>query len=136
MKKKNMYKILKKKNKKNIFKKKRFKNIGYYQLRCLQLNYITKKNFESVRRLLSRKVKKKISFIIFKNPNKIPTFKKPLKVRMGSGGGGFNDWLWKIKKNQTIFQISTFKKKFLFKKYLKKIKKKIPYKIFITIRNF
>lgn len=136
MQKKNMYKIFKKRTKKNFFNLKRFKNIGYYQLRCLQLNFITKKNFESVRRLLSRKIKKKLSFIIFKNSNKIPTFKKPLKVRMGSGGGGFNDWLWKIKKNQTIFEISTFKKKFLFKKYLKKLKKKLPYKIYITIRNF
>jgi hypothetical protein len=34
-----------------------------------------------------------MTFIFLKNSNKLPTFKKPLKVRMGSGRGAFNIWL-------------------------------------------
>ena len=89
MQKKYIYKIYKKK-KKNI-KFNSNKNIGFYQLRSLESNFLSRLNFESIRRLLSRKIKKKSSFIIYKNSNKIPTFKKPLKVRMGSGRGSFND---------------------------------------------
>lgn len=133
MQKKYIYKIYKKKKKNIKFNSK--KNIGFYQLRSLESNFLSRLNFESIRRLLSRKIKKKSSFIIYKNSNKIPTFKKPLKVRMGSGRGSFNDWLWKFQKFQIIFEISFFKKYFLIKKYLNKLKKKIPCKIFLTIRK-
>jgi ribosomal protein L16/L10AE len=51
---------------------------------------------------------------------------------MGSGRGGFNTWLWKFHKFQKVFEISFFKKYFLIKKYLKKIKHKIPCKTFLT----
>jgi len=133
MQKKYLYKIYKKKTKNIKFNSK--KNIGFYQLRSLESNFLSKLNFESIRRLLSRKIKKKSSFLIYKNSNKIPTFKKPLKVRMGSGRGSFNDWLWKFQKFQIIFEISFFKKYFLIKKYLNKLKKKLPCKIFLTIRK-
>ena len=66
------------------------KSVGFYFLRTLENIFFNIKNFESLRRLLSRKIKKKVNFTFFKNSNKIPIFKKPLKVRMGSGRGGFN----------------------------------------------
>jgi len=72
----------------NTFKKK--KSIGFFFLKSLENSYFNKLIFESTRRLLSRKVKKKMTFIFFKNSNKLPTFKKPLKVRMGSGRGAFH----------------------------------------------
>ncbi len=89
MQKKYIYKKYKKKIKiLNSFKKK--KTIGFFFLRSLEVIFFNKLNFESTRRLLSRKIKKKMTFIFFKNANKLPTFKKPLKVRMGSGRGAFN----------------------------------------------
>jgi ribosomal protein L16/L10AE len=63
---------------------------GFYQIRSITNNYLQFFNFESLRRLLSRKIKKKMNFILLKNSNKIPTFKKSLKVRMGSGKDSFN----------------------------------------------
>jgi len=131
MQKKYFYKKYKKKQTKTIVFK---KNIGFYQIRTLENVFLNKSNFESIRRLLSRKVKKKITFIIFKNSNKLPKFKKPLKVRMGRGRGGFDTWLWKFQRFQKIFEISFFFKYFLIKKYLKKINKKIPCKTFLTQR--
>jgi ribosomal protein L16/L10AE len=59
-------------------------------VRAISSIFLTKSNFESIRRLLSRKVKKKVNFIFFKHSNKLPTFKKPLKVRMGSGKAAFD----------------------------------------------
>jgi ribosomal protein L16/L10AE len=53
---------------------------------------------------------------------------------MGSGKGSFNTWLWKFQKFQKIFEISFFLKYFLIKKYLIKIKKKIPFKIYFSTR--
>ena len=117
MQKKYFYKKYKKKMK-NIFLTQGNNNIGFYQLRTLENVFLKEVNFQSIRRLLSRKVKKKISFIFFKNSNKLPTFSKPLKVRMGSGKGSFERWLWKFQKYQKVFEISFFNKYFLIKKYL------------------
>lgn len=132
MQKQYIYKIYKKK-KKGIYKLKKKKTIGFYEIKSLENTFLKKNNFESIRRLLSRKVKKKLKFLIYKNSNKLPLFNKPLKVRMGSGKGNFSHWLWKFKKYQKIFEISFFKKYFLIKKYLIKINKKIPCKLFLTI---
>jgi len=134
MQKKYIYKVYKKKNK-GILKTKDKYSIGFYQLRTLEIFFFKKNNFEAIRRVLSRKIKKKLKFLIFKNSNKLPVFSKPLKVRMGSGKGKFSSWLWKFKKYQKIFEISFFKKYYLIKKYLRKIKKKIPCKLFLT-KNF
>jgi len=133
MQKKYFYKKYKKKMK-NIFLTQGNNNIGFYQLRTLENVFLKEVNFQSIRRLLSRKVKKKISFIFFKNSNKLPTFSKPLKVRMGSGKGSFERWLWKFQKYQKVFEISFFNKYFLIKKYLLKIKKKLSFKSFLTQR--
>lgn len=134
MQKQYLYKIYKKKTK-GILKVKLKTTIGFYQLRTLENVFFKKNNFESIRRFLSRKIKKKLKFLIFKNSNKLPIFKKPLKVRMGSGKGNFYCWVWKFKKYQKIFEISFFKKYLLIKKYLKKIKKKVSCKLFLTQRT-
>ena len=93
MQKKNLNIKYKKKNKKIINIKKINKNIGFFFIRSLEIGFLNIKNFVSVRRLFSRKVKKKMKFLFFKNTNKLPIFKKPLKVRMGSGKAGFDSWI-------------------------------------------
>ena len=135
MQKKNLYNKYKKKSKKIISILNKTTNIGFFYVRALENIFLTKSNFESIRRLLSRKVKKKVNFVFFKNSNKLPIFKKPLKVRMGSGKAAFDTWLWKFQKYQKIFEISFYKKYFLIKKYLNKLKKKLPCKSFLTLRN-
>ena len=89
MQKKYIYKVYKKKNK-GILKTKDKKRIGFFQLRTLEIFFFKKNNFEAIRRVLSRKIKKKLKFLIFKNSNKLPLFSKPLKIRMGSGKGNFS----------------------------------------------
>ena len=133
MQKKYFYKKFRKKNK-SILNIQKNNYIGFYQLRSLEKIFLKNINIESIRRLLARKIKKKIIFIFFKNINKLPIFIKPLKVRMGSGIGAFNIWIWKFKKFQKIFEISFFNKYYLIKKFLNKIKKKLPCKSFITKR--
>ena len=135
MQKKNLNIKYKKKNKKIINIKKINKNIGFFYIRSLEIWFLNIKNFESVRRLFSRKVKKKMKFLFFKNTNKLPIFKKPLKVRMGSGKAGFDSWIWKFQKFQKVFEISFYKKYFLINKYLNKLNKKLPCKTFITYRK-
>ena len=135
MQKKNLYNKYKKKSKNFLSIINITTGIGFFYLRTLENIFLTKSNFESIRRLLSRKVKKKVNFVFFKNSNKLPTFKKPLKIRMGSGKAAFNVWLWKFQKFQKIFEISFYKKQFLIKKYLNKLKNKLPCKSFLTIRN-
>ena len=72
-------------------KLKKNKTIGFFSLHTLEMIYIKKFHFESIRRLFARKIKKNLNFIIYKNSNRLPIFKKPLKVRMGSGRGGFEE---------------------------------------------
>ena len=62
-------------------------------LRSFYLNFMSQNTFESMRRFISRKVKKKIKYKIFKTPLRIPLYKKPNKTRMGKGVGKFYLWL-------------------------------------------
>jgi ribosomal protein L16/L10AE len=77
---------------KNIFKKLKYKNcnlLSFLILRSLENTYLNKNVFESIRRLISRKLKKKIKYILNRLSVKVPIFSKPLKVRMGKGKGKF-----------------------------------------------
>lgn len=125
--------------KKNLYKKKFIKNnlknlttFKYFSLRSVGFNFFSKNNFESIRRFLSRKFKKKLKFSIIKITNKCPTFKKSQKSRMGKGKGKFNFWFWKICKNQKLLEISFFKKKNFIFFFLKKLCMKLSIKSFIT----
>lgn len=135
MQKKNIYIKYKKKNKKNIALTPLNNNIGFFYLRSLELGFLNTTHFESIRRLYSRKVKKKVKYLFIKNTNKLPIYQKPLKVRMGSGKAKFKAWIWKFQKFQKIFEVSFYLKFFLIHKYLIKLKKKIPLKTFITQRT-
>jgi len=101
-------------------------------LRSLHLNFMSQNTFESMRRFISRKVKKKIKYKFFKAPLRVPLYKKPNKTRMGKGVGKFYLWLWKICKNQSLFELSYLKKKFLFFYIFSKLKYKIPFKVFLS----
>jgi len=120
---------------KNSFKKINFKKSNFFSfliLRSLKNVYLNKNMFESIRRLISRKIKKKMKYTLNKLSIKMPIFNKPLKVRMGKGKGKFKLWLWLIFKKQKIVELSFFKKKIFLLFFFKKIKKKFPSKIFIS----
>ena len=78
-----------------IYKKKKKLNyklnkFSFLVIRSLFFLFFDKKNFESARRFISRKLKKKLKFIIYKKTFKFKTFKKSQKSRMGKGKGKFN----------------------------------------------
>jgi ribosomal protein L16/L10AE len=77
---------------KNIYNKKNLKKnslFSFLVLRSLENIYLNKNVFESIRRLISRKVKKKMKYKLNKLSVKVPVFNKPLKIRMGKGKGKF-----------------------------------------------
>jgi ribosomal protein L16/L10AE len=61
-----------------------------FKVRSLNTGFFEKKNFESSRRYISRKFRKKIKYLIYKKPYKLGVFKKSQKSRMGKGKGKFN----------------------------------------------
>lgn len=94
--------MVKKKFKKNKnFLKKKFKksniclkkNLNVFNVRSLSFGFFKKKSFESLRRYLSRKLKKKLKFLISKTPDFILLTKKSQKSRMGKGKGKVYDRL-------------------------------------------
>lgn len=62
---------------------------NYFILRSTSTVFLKSNVFESVRRLISRKVKKKMKYTLYKKSSKIASTGKPLKVRMGKGKGTF-----------------------------------------------
>ena len=67
-------------------------------------NYITNREIESARIVLSRYTKKtgKVYIRIFPHLGKT---KKPAEVRMGSGKGSIDAWVAVVKKNRVMFEI-------------------------------
>jgi ribosomal protein L16/L10AE len=63
----------------------------FMKFRLKKKSFFKKNNFESLRRLISRKVKKKIKYSLNKKTNKFPLYKKSQKSRMGKGKGKFNN---------------------------------------------
>jgi ribosomal protein L16/L10AE len=55
---------------------------------------------------------------------------------MGKGKGKFNNWIWSLKKNETIFEMSFFKKKKIIHFFLNKLKKKISTNFIISYRVY
>ena len=67
-----------------------------------------------------------------KSTIKVPVYKKPLKVRMGKGKGKIFKYIFKVKKNQKILEISFLKKKKIIFFFLKFLEKKLSTRIFIS----
>ena len=77
---------------------------GEYGLQATEGNYITNRELESARIVLSRYTKKtgKVYIRIFPHLGKT---KKPAEVRMGSGKGSIDAWVAVVKKNRVMFEI-------------------------------
>ena len=77
---------------------------GDFGLQATEGNYITNREIESARIVLSRYTKKggKVYIRIFPHLGKT---KKPAEVRMGSGKGSIDSWVAVVKKNRVMFEI-------------------------------
>lgn len=77
---------------------------GDYGLQALEGNYITNKQIEAARIVLSRYTKRQGQIWIKIYPHLGKT-KKPAEVRMGSGKGSVDSWVAVVKKNRVMFEI-------------------------------
>ena len=105
---------------------------SFFSLVSLDNVYLKKNNFESMRRFLSRKFKKKLKFLIHKKTFKCPVFKKPSKNRMGKGKGKFLFWVWLIHRNQKVIELSYLKRKKIIFHFLKKLKNKLKINYYLV----
>ena len=77
---------------------------GDYGLQALEGNYITNKQIEAARIVLSRYTKRQGQIWMKIYPHLGKT-KKPAEVRMGSGKGSVDSWVAVVKKNRVMFEI-------------------------------
>lgn len=90
--------------------------------------WLTHKQFESIRKILTKQLKKKTNIWKRNNfffrclPNKSLT-KKPQNIRMGKGKGNFQAFIYQIKKGRIFFEITTNSN---LHRNLLKISKKLP----------
>ena len=78
---------------------------GDYGLQALEGNYITNKQIEAARIVLSRYTKRQGQIWIKIYPHLGKT-KKPAEVRMGSGKGSVDSWVAVVKQNRVMFEIA------------------------------
>ena len=79
-------------------------SFGEYGLQAVTGAWITDRQIESARIVLSRYCKKEGKVYIRIFPHLAKT-KKPAEVRMGSGKGSPEDWVAVVKKNRVMFEM-------------------------------
>ena len=77
---------------------------GEYGLKALEPERVTARQIEAARRALTRHMKRAGRVWIRVFPD-VPVTKKPLEVRMGSGKGGVELWVARVKPGRVIFEI-------------------------------
>ena len=79
-------------------------SFGEYGLKCTTRGMLTARQIEAARRAINRYIKRggKVWIRIF--PDK-PITKKPLEVRMGSGKGGVEFWVAKVKPGRVLYEV-------------------------------
>ena len=77
---------------------------GEYGLKALEPERVTARQIEAARRALTRHMKRAGRVWIRVFPD-VPVTKKPLEVRMGSGKGGIEFWVTRVKPGRILFEI-------------------------------
>jgi len=106
---------------------------GSFGLKSLESCWITSKQIEASRRILSRSTKKIGKFWIKIFPD-LSITKKPISSRMGSGKGSVKFWVAAVKKNHLLFELDSVTKKKAVDLF-KSISYKLPVKTQILIKN-
>ncbi|WFW29541.1 MAG: 50S ribosomal protein L16 [Wolbachia endosymbiont of Menacanthus eurysternus] len=102
-------------------------SFGSYGLKAVEAGRVQSKHIETVRRVISRTLKRsgKIWIRIFPG---IPVSKKPADVRMGKGKGSVEFWIFRVKPGRVLFEISGDVSMHLAKLALEKATAKLPLK--------
>ena len=80
-------------------------SFGTYGLKALEPGWITSRQIESTRVIISRKIRKVGRMWIRIFPHK-PVTKKPAEVRMGKGKGDIDRYVAPIKKGTMLYEIA------------------------------
>lgn len=99
---------------------------GSIGLKSLSFSRLTSKQIETLRKSISKLVKKTGRLIIHAFPN-IPISQKPLEIRMGKGKGNVDHWVFKVKPGFLLCEIITDQVE-VAKKALISVKKKMNIK--------
>lgn len=105
---------------------------GTYAIKALESGWLTSKQIESVRRVITRYTKRggKLWIKIF--PDK-PITARAAESRMGSGKGALNYWVAVIKPNRIIFELD-YNDSEIAKKALNSASYKLPFKTKFIIK--
>ena len=79
-------------------------SFGEYGLKATSRGNLTARQIEAARRCITRTVKRGARVWIRVFPDK-PISKKPLEVRMGSGKGGVEFWVCRIKPGMVLYEM-------------------------------
>ncbi len=79
-------------------------SFGSYGLQALDRGYLTNRQIESARRVLTRSLKMggKIWIPVF--PDK-PITKRPAEVRMGKGKGAVDSWVMPVRQGRVLYEV-------------------------------
>jgi large subunit ribosomal protein L16 len=106
---------------------------GEYGLQAVEPGWISARQIESTRMVISRGVKKIGKWFLRIFPDK-PISKKPAETRMGKGKGSPEFWASVVKRGRIIFEVSGVDKE-LAKKILHSAAHKLPIKTKIVSRE-
>ena len=79
-------------------------NFGAFGLKALEPERLTAREIEAARRAITRQMKRAGRVWIRVFPD-VPVSKKPAEVRMGSGKGGVEYWVVRIKPGRILFEL-------------------------------
>ena len=79
-------------------------NFGEFGLKAMEPERVTARQIEAARRALTRHMKRAGRVWIRVFPD-VPVTKKPLEVRMGSGKGGVELWVCRVKPGRILFEV-------------------------------
>jgi large subunit ribosomal protein L16 len=79
-------------------------DFGQYGLKAMEPERVTARQIEAARRALTRHMKRagRVWIRIFPD---VPVTKKPAEVRMGSGKGGIELWVSRVKPGRIMFEL-------------------------------
>src|SRR6476659_5903329 len=79
-------------------------DFGQFGLKAMEPERVTARQIEAARRALTRHMKRAGRVWIRVFPD-VPVTKKPLEVRMGSGKGGIELWVTRVKPGRILFEV-------------------------------
>jgi large subunit ribosomal protein L16 len=77
---------------------------GAFGLKALEPERVTARQIEAARRVMARAMKRQGRLWILVFPD-VPVSRKPAEVRMGSGKGGIELWIARVKPGRIMFEL-------------------------------